>query len=260
MRATAHASRRRRPRAAQQPGDAQRRGRRRAPPPTSTARAKATSIRRSPPASAPIARCSAPTPGRPAIERDRRSVRRSRSRTPCSISVAAPGSIDVARQTAIAADLTHNSTVENTILQVETAAFSYLSTRAQRDAARSHGRSGDAALDAANERHRVGLATIADVLQAQTARSQAELQLRDARGLAARHARRARRRDGTSREHVVRDSGYSGDRFGALRRAVGRFVDRAGGAQSSGARDGARAGGGGVVADQGRTIGGTCRR
>jgi outer membrane protein TolC len=34
-----------------------------------------------------------------------------------------------------------------------------------------------AALEAANERHRVGLATIADVLQAQTARSQAELQL-----------------------------------------------------------------------------------
>ena len=35
-----------------------------------------------------------------------------------------------------------------------------------------------AALDAANERHRVGLATIADVLQARTARSQAELDAR----------------------------------------------------------------------------------
>jgi outer membrane protein len=87
------------------------------------------------------------------------------------------GTIDVARQTAVAADLTHNATVENTILQVEAAAFGYLSTRAQREAQRSALDLATKALDAANERHRVGLATIADVLQARTARSQAELQL-----------------------------------------------------------------------------------
>ncbi len=93
------------------------------------------------------------------------------------------GTIDVARQTAIAADLTHNATVENTILQVEAAAFSYLSTRSQRDAQKSRRRSGDrprstrptSGID-------VGLATIADVLQAQTARSQAELQLETLEG------------------------------------------------------------------------------
>jgi outer membrane protein len=87
------------------------------------------------------------------------------------------GSIDVARQTAVAADLTHNSTVETTILQVESAAFAYLSARALRDAQQSAVDLATAALDAASERHRVGLATIADVLQAQTARSQAELDL-----------------------------------------------------------------------------------
>jgi outer membrane protein TolC len=92
------------------------------------------------------------------------------------------GSIDVARQTAIAADLAHNATVENTILQVEAAAFSYLSTRAQRDAQKSSLDLATKALDAANERHRVGLATIADVLQARTARSQAELQLQTLEG------------------------------------------------------------------------------
>lgn len=92
------------------------------------------------------------------------------------------GGVDVARQTAIAADLTHNSTVENTILQVEAAAFSYLSTRAQRDAQRSAVDLATRALDAANERHGVGLATIADVLQAQTARSQAQLQLQTLEG------------------------------------------------------------------------------
>ncbi|MFI5227457.1 MAG: TolC family protein [Gemmatimonadales bacterium] len=92
------------------------------------------------------------------------------------------GSIDVARQTAIAADLTHNATVENTILGVESAAFTYLSTRAQRDAETIALQLATAALDAANERHRVGLATIADVLQAQTARSQAELELETLEG------------------------------------------------------------------------------
>lgn len=91
-------------------------------------------------------------------------------------------SVDVARQTAIAADLSHNSTVENTILQVEGAAFAYLSARAERDAEKSALELATAALDAASERHRVGLATIADVLQAQTARSQAELNLESLEG------------------------------------------------------------------------------
>jgi outer membrane protein len=92
------------------------------------------------------------------------------------------GSIDVARQTAVAANLTHNSTVDNTILQVEGAAFTFLSARAQRDAEKSALDLATAALDAASERHRVGLATIADVLQAQTARSQAELDLESDEG------------------------------------------------------------------------------
>ena len=92
------------------------------------------------------------------------------------------GTIDVARQTAVSANLAHNSTVENTILQVEGAAFSFLSARAQRDAEKSSVDLATAALDAASERHRVGLATIADVLQAQTARSQAELDLETLEG------------------------------------------------------------------------------
>lgn len=92
------------------------------------------------------------------------------------------GSVDVARQTAVAADLAHNSTVENTILSVESAAFTYLSARSQRDAEKSALDLATAALDAASERHRVGLATIADVLQAQTARSQAELDLESLEG------------------------------------------------------------------------------
>jgi outer membrane protein TolC len=116
------------------------------------------------------------TPGRPAGERTQYGPTLSLTYTVLDFG-GRSGSIDVARQTAIAADLTHNTTVENTILQVETAAFGYLSTRAQRDAQKSDLDLATAALDAANERHRVGLATIADVLQARTARSEAELQL-----------------------------------------------------------------------------------
>jgi outer membrane protein TolC len=118
----------------------------------------------------------APTPGRAAVERAQYGPSISLSYTVLDFG-GRTGSIDVARQTAVAADLTHNSTVENTILQVESAAFSYLGTRAQRDAAKVALDEATAALDAANERHRVGLATIADVLQARTARSQAELAL-----------------------------------------------------------------------------------
>jgi len=87
------------------------------------------------------------------------------------------GSIDVARQTAIAADLAHNAAIEETILDVENAAFTYLSTRSQRDAQQAAVQEAQAVLDAANERHSVGLATIADVLQARTALSQAQLSL-----------------------------------------------------------------------------------
>jgi outer membrane protein len=92
------------------------------------------------------------------------------------------GTIDVARQTAIAADFTHNTAVENTILAVETAAFTYLATRSLHEAAKSDLELATAALNAAEERRRVGLATIADVLQARTARSQAQLALETLEG------------------------------------------------------------------------------
>ncbi len=85
--------------------------------------------------------------------------------------------IEAARQTAIAADLAHNTTVQNTVLQVETSVFSYLATRALRDAQRAAFDEATANLAAATDRHNVGLATIADVLQARTARSQAQLDL-----------------------------------------------------------------------------------
>lgn len=92
------------------------------------------------------------------------------------------GTIDVARQTAVAAGFTHNITVQNTVLQTEAALFGYMGTRALRDAAQTTVQEATANLAAAEERHRVGLATIADVLQARTALSQARLDLETQEG------------------------------------------------------------------------------
>jgi len=92
------------------------------------------------------------------------------------------GSVDVARQTAVAVDLAHNVVVQNTILGAEQALFDYQAARAQRDAQRSAVEEATANLNAAEERHRVGLATIADVLQARTFRSQAQLTLESLEG------------------------------------------------------------------------------
>jgi outer membrane protein TolC len=121
------------------------------------------------------------TPGRPPIERSQYGPSLTLAYTVLDFG-GRSGSIDVTRQTAMALDLSHNATVENTILQVEAAAFGYLSTRAQLAGQRSAVELATAALDAASERHRVGLATIADVLQAQTARSQAQLDLETLEG------------------------------------------------------------------------------
>jgi outer membrane protein len=85
------------------------------------------------------------------------------------------GSVETARQQLFAANLTHNATLQNTVLQAETAYFTYMATSALLSAERS-------ALTAAQQRNRVGLATIADVLQARTALSQEQLNLETTQG------------------------------------------------------------------------------
>lgn len=87
------------------------------------------------------------------------------------------GTIEAARQRAIAADLTHNATVQNAVLQVESALFSFLATRALRDAQVAAVNEAKADLTAASERKRLGVATLEEVLQTQTALSQAQYQL-----------------------------------------------------------------------------------
>jgi outer membrane protein len=92
------------------------------------------------------------------------------------------GSIEAARQNVFAANLTHNATIQNTVLQAQVAYFNYMATAALLSAERSAIAEAQANLNAAQGRNRVGLATIADVLQARTALSQEQLNLETIEG------------------------------------------------------------------------------
>jgi outer membrane protein TolC len=92
------------------------------------------------------------------------------------------GSIERARQTLFAANLSHNATIQNTVLQAQVAYFTYMSTAALVGAERSAIAEAQANLNAATQRNKVGLATIADVLQARTALSQEQLNLETTQG------------------------------------------------------------------------------
>lgn len=87
------------------------------------------------------------------------------------------GTIEAAKQRAIAADLAHNATVQNVVLQVESALFSFLTTRALRDAQVATVQEAQADTAASEERLRVGVATLEEVLQTRTALAQAQYQL-----------------------------------------------------------------------------------
>ncbi len=92
------------------------------------------------------------------------------------------GAMAAAHEALFAADLTHNATVQSVILQAEGAYFSYQASRGLFDAARATVKTAETNLAAAERRHDVGLATIADVLQARTALGQSQLAAQTAEG------------------------------------------------------------------------------
>lgn len=85
------------------------------------------------------------------------------------------GNVGTARNELIAANFTHNAALQAVVLQIQQAYFGYIATRALLQAQRTTEKEARTNLAAAQERHRVGVGTIADVLQARTAASQAEL-------------------------------------------------------------------------------------
>jgi len=87
-----------------------------------------------------------------------------------------------AREDLFAADWTHNATIQAVVLEAEQGYFHYVAAKSLLRAQQTSLEEAETNLSAAEERHRVGLATIADVLQARTARSQARLAFEQTQG------------------------------------------------------------------------------
>ncbi|HEX3583215.1 MAG TPA: TolC family protein [Thermoanaerobaculia bacterium] len=83
--------------------------------------------------------------------------------------------VEQARQTLIAADFLHNQAIQDVILRVQQAYYGFLDAKALLAAQDATIKERQTSLDAAEARHGSGVATIADVLQARTALSQAQL-------------------------------------------------------------------------------------
>jgi outer membrane protein len=92
------------------------------------------------------------------------------------------GRVEGARQRLLSAGFTHNAAIQDVVLQIQVAYFQYLASRALLQAQRTTLAEADTNLTAAEERRRVGLATIADVLQSRTAVSQARLDVETTEG------------------------------------------------------------------------------
>ena len=86
------------------------------------------------------------------------------------------------RQALLAASWSHDAAIQDLVLQVERAWYGYLDARAQADAAQATADEAEQNLAAAQARLDAGLGTREDVLQARTARSQAQLGLLSAQG------------------------------------------------------------------------------
>jgi len=92
------------------------------------------------------------------------------------------GAVNVARENAFAAGFAYNTALQNTVLQVEGAFFTYAANRSLLNAEQGVVTEARANLAAAEQRRAVGLSTIADVLQARTALAQALLALETTQG------------------------------------------------------------------------------
>ncbi len=87
-----------------------------------------------------------------------------------------------AREALYAADFAHNAAVQDVLLQTQQAFFAFQSARGVLEAARANVATARQNLAAAERRREVGVATIADVLQARTALAQGELAAQGAEG------------------------------------------------------------------------------
>jgi outer membrane protein TolC len=91
-------------------------------------------------------------------------------------------SVEEKRQALLAADFSHNAAIQDAVLLVLQTYFQYVKSKALVKSAEASLQEAAQNLAAAEKQHEQGLATIADVLQAKTALSRAQLNLDDASG------------------------------------------------------------------------------
>lgn len=92
--------------------------------------------------------------------------------------------VAASRAAAVALDLNHNASLQNVALQAQSAYFTFQAQTGLLGAARMTLAEADTNLASAQQRNRAGVATIADVLQAQVLVAQAQLDVETAQGLA----------------------------------------------------------------------------
>jgi outer membrane protein len=92
------------------------------------------------------------------------------------------GAIDAARENLFATNWVHNATVADVVRRTVQGYFAYVGARGLADAERTTLLESQVNLSATEDRRSVGVATIAEVLQARTAVSQAQLALQQAEG------------------------------------------------------------------------------
>lgn len=90
--------------------------------------------------------------------------------------------VEEARQALYAANFEHDAVIQDVVFRVAQAFYQYQAAKALARSAEASLRDAATHLEAAEARREAGVATIADVLQARTARSQAELALASAQG------------------------------------------------------------------------------
>ena len=90
--------------------------------------------------------------------------------------------VEEARRALYAADYEHNAAIQNVALAIAQAYYQYLNAKALKSAAEASLKAARESLSSAQERHRAGVATIADELQAKTVYSQTELALQSVEG------------------------------------------------------------------------------
>ena len=90
--------------------------------------------------------------------------------------------LDEAREALIAADWSHNTIIQSIIFEVERAYYNYVTAKALLEAQQATYKEAETNMEASQDRHHAGVATIADVLQAKTALAQSKLALDSLQG------------------------------------------------------------------------------